>query len=130
MRNVLSKKLKNRRGFTLAELLIVVAIIAVLMAIMIPVFGASKERAILARDAANLRSVYAEKLMGKMAETPGGEVSFTIKKTEDLTSKGIEFESEASGGSPKGTAITVKRGSLSETIYVDDDVTVTLEGFS
>ncbi len=33
------KKLNNKKGFTLAELLIVVAIIAVLVAISIPIFS-------------------------------------------------------------------------------------------
>ena len=36
---------KSRKGFTLAELLIVVAIIAVLVAVAIPVFGNQLEKA-------------------------------------------------------------------------------------
>ena len=51
---------KNNKGFTLAELLIVVAIIAVLVAIAIPVFTAQLERAREATDIANVRSAYAE----------------------------------------------------------------------
>ena len=53
------KKL-NKKGFTLAELLIVVAIIAVLVAISIPIFTAQLEKAREATDAANIRSAYAE----------------------------------------------------------------------
>ncbi len=53
------KKL-NKKGFTLAELLIVVAIIAVLVAIAIPVFTSQLEKAKEATDAANLRAAYAE----------------------------------------------------------------------
>ncbi len=53
------KKL-NKKGFTLAELLIVVAIIAVLVAISIPVFTSQLEKARDAADAANLRAQYAE----------------------------------------------------------------------
>lgn len=53
------KKL-NKKGFTLAELLIVVAIIAVLVAIAIPVFNSQLEKAREATDAANLRAAYAE----------------------------------------------------------------------
>ena len=39
------KKLKNKKAFTLAELLIVIAIIAVLVAIAIPVFNAQLDKA-------------------------------------------------------------------------------------
>ena len=51
---------KNNKGFTLAELLIVVAIIAVLVAIAIPVFTAQLEKSREATDLANVRSAYAE----------------------------------------------------------------------
>ena len=54
------KKLKNRKGFTLAELLIVVAIIAVLVAISIPVFTSQLEKSREAVDLANIRAAYAE----------------------------------------------------------------------
>ena len=50
----------NRKGFTLAELLIVVAIIAVLVAIAIPVFTSQLHNARVATDVANCRAYYAE----------------------------------------------------------------------
>ena len=50
----------NKKGFTLAELLIVVAIIGVLVAISIPIFTAQLEKARDATTVANLRSAYAE----------------------------------------------------------------------
>lgn len=53
-------KLKNKKGFTLAELLIVIAIIAVLVAIAIPVFTTSLKKAQDATTAANLRAAKAE----------------------------------------------------------------------
>ena len=53
----------NRKGFTLAELLVVVAIIAVLVAIAIPVFTSQTEKAKQAVDAANLRAAYAEAMV-------------------------------------------------------------------
>lgn len=53
-------KQTNRKGFTLAELLIVVAIIAVLVAIAIPVFTKQLHNARVAADQANLRAYYAE----------------------------------------------------------------------
>lgn len=60
MKEMIKKVREDRKGFTLMELLIVVAIIAVLVAIMIPVFGSSLEKAKEAADVANLRSAYAE----------------------------------------------------------------------
>ena len=53
-------KKMNKKGFTLAELLIVVAIIAVLVAIAIPVFTKQLEKSRDATTMANLRSAYAE----------------------------------------------------------------------
>ena len=54
------KKLKNSKGFTLMEMLIVVAIIAILVAIAIPTFTNQLEKAREATDMADLRSAYAE----------------------------------------------------------------------
>ena len=56
MRNIGRKD----KGFTLAELLIVVAIIGVLVAIAIPIFNGQLEKSREAVDAANIRSQYAE----------------------------------------------------------------------
>ena len=50
------KSIHRSKGFTLAELLIVVAIIAVLVAIAIPVFKAQREKAIIAVNKANIRA--------------------------------------------------------------------------
>ena len=53
-------KRKQNKGFTLAELLIVVAIIGVLVAISIPIFSKQLEKSRDATSVANLRSAYAE----------------------------------------------------------------------
>ena len=60
---MISKLLKkNKKGFTLMEMLIVVAIIAVLVAIAIPTFNASLNKARIATDEANIRAGYASTL--------------------------------------------------------------------
>lgn len=54
------KKRNNKKGFTLAELLIVVAIIGVLVAIAFPIYSGMREKARIAADQANMRSAKAE----------------------------------------------------------------------
>ena len=49
-------KKMNKKGFTLIEMLAVIAIIAVLVAIIVPAVGSSTTKAKAATDAANLRS--------------------------------------------------------------------------
>lgn len=67
------EKKRNNKGFTLAELLIVVAIIAVLVAIAIPVFTSQLEKSRESTDLSNIRSYYAEittaLLTGDMAKS-------------------------------------------------------------
>ena len=56
----MNRALKNKRGFTLMEMLIVVAVIAILVAVAIPVYNAQMHKARVATDWANLRAYYAE----------------------------------------------------------------------
>ena len=53
-------KKNNNKGFTLMEMLIVVAIIAILVAIAIPTFTGSLNKARVAADEANVRAAYAQ----------------------------------------------------------------------
>ena len=75
------RKMKNSKGFTLMEMLIVVALIAILVAIMIPVMTSQLERARETADLANLRSAYAEASVNALSNTTGtgksNEVTFT-----------------------------------------------------
>lgn len=68
-------KKNNRKGFTLAELLIVVAIIGVLVAISIPIFTAQLRKARLATNQANARAAYAA-ATAKMIEESTTATSF------------------------------------------------------
>lgn len=58
MRNFLQKKI-NKKGFTLAELLVVVAIIAILVAVSIPIFTGKLSEAKKNTDLANVRAAKA-----------------------------------------------------------------------
>ena len=50
----------NKKGFTLIEMLVVIAIIAILVAIVVPTVSNSTMKATAATNAANLRSYKAE----------------------------------------------------------------------
>lgn len=49
--------MRNKKGFTLIEMLVVIAIIAVLVSIIVPTVSNARDRANAATDAANLRTV-------------------------------------------------------------------------
>ena len=68
-------KKRGAKGFTLMEMLIVVAIIAVLIAIAIPIFTSQLENSREATDAANLRSAYATASAAMLTSGAGAEVS-------------------------------------------------------
>lgn len=79
--------MKNKRnGFTLAELLIVVAIIGVLVAVSIPVFSQQLEKSREATDLANVRSAYAElmtEVMGDPAVVVQNRIVLLKQKQND-----------------------------------------------
>lgn len=78
------KKLrKNEKGFTLAELLIVVAIIGVLVAISIPIFTSQLEKAREATDLANIRSAYAEVVASYLSDGKTASKEVTKVQTEN-----------------------------------------------
>ena len=81
------KEAKNKnkeRGFTIVELLIVVAIIGVLAAISVPVFTGQLEKSREAADIANVRAAYAE-LMVKVADTDGNTDAITVGLNQKLS---------------------------------------------
>ena len=92
------KKLQNKKGFTLMEMLIVVAIIAVLVAIAIPVFNGALTKAKEAADVANVRATYAEWQTAMLTENtkapadkdaflkgPAGTDTLTLNYLDKLT---------------------------------------------
>lgn len=73
---------QTRNGFTLMEMLIVIAIIVVLIAIMIPVFASQLERAREAADLANVRSAYAQVSAEALLENPDVTVTVDLKQKQ------------------------------------------------
>ena len=78
---------QNRNGFTLMEMLIVIALIAVLVAIAIPAIASQLERPREAADLANVRAAYAQ----VSAEALLGDPQFTV--TVDLKQKQADWQS-------------------------------------
>lgn len=77
------KTKKNKKGFTLAELLIVVAIIAVLVAIAIPIFTTQLEKSRESTDLANIRSAYATVQSAALLQDSADD--FAKNNTADMT---------------------------------------------
>ena len=68
--------MKNNKGFTLAELLIVVAIIGVLVAVAIPVFTSQLEKSRESTDLANVRGAYSEVMTAAITEDKVAKSSY------------------------------------------------------
>lgn len=73
---------QNRNGFTLMEMLIVIAMIAVLIIIAIPVFASQLEKAREAADLANVRSAYAQVSEEVMLGNPNTIVTVNLTQKE------------------------------------------------
>ena len=118
---------KKRKGFTLAELLIVVAIIAVLVAIGIPIFTSLLEKSREAADAANIRAQYAQVM--DEAITVDGNVNIDGKDFEkiNLRQKQPDWQTETIPNSLgnfsviegiPGTQAWVEYHADTETVYI------------
>lgn len=127
---MLKKLRKNKKGFTLAELLIVVAIIGVLVAISIPIFTSQLEKAREATDLANIRSAYAEcsaaVLTGDSSDgvtytAPSGTTAGSASKEVKLTQKtaGWVTTDPKCGGTTLDDSIAKVGGTV--TVKVTDD---------
>lgn len=84
------KKMKNKKGFTLMEMLIVVAIIAVLIVIAIPTFNNALAKSRAATDLANIRSGYASAQVRAMTEGLGATntKTYTLKADGSVSAEG------------------------------------------
>ena len=109
LKEKLSKKLKKSGGFTLIEMLIVVAIIAILVAVSIPIVNSNLEKAREATDAANLRaaktvamiSALEGKLNGDGAPIAAGTKYYYKSSTGELVNGGVGSEDSAQAAANK-----------------------------
>jgi type IV pilus assembly protein PilA len=116
---MLKMKRLNKKGFTLAELLIVVAIIAVLVAIAIPIFTSQLEKAREATDAANIRAAYAEVVSAKL--TGEGNTEKTVDLKQQKPNWQNSFELPANLEETKDAKEPASDGAKSVTITATDD---------
>ena len=72
----------NRKGFTLLEMLIVIAIVAVLISIAIPVLSSQLERSREAVDLANVRAAYAQVSTEALLGNTGVTVTVKLKQKQ------------------------------------------------
>lgn len=99
LKSKLKSKMKKQGGFTLVEMLIVVAIIAILIMVSIPMVSSALERAREAVDEANERSAFgvAEVRYLSSLGATGTETNDTYIKWDDTTSSET-FYYKVSGG--------------------------------
>ena len=98
----LKAKLQNKGGFTLIEMLIVVAIIAILIAVSIPLVSTTLERAREATDQANERAAVGAaetKYLTSLGAKADGEYKITWDGTGDTRTATFYYKVSGSSGS-------------------------------
>jgi type IV pilus assembly protein PilA len=121
------RKIKETKGFTLAELLIVVAIIAVLVAVAIPVFTTQLERSRQATDTANVRSAYAECVAEYLTTGQSTQMTVTAQKRTTSWQSGYGTFTGQVDGSEKEFSLnpaTVSGGTYTVSIDATGSITV------
>ncbi len=115
-------KRNNKKGFTLAELLIVVAIIAVLVAVAIPVFTTQLDKAKLATATGNARSITAEYIANCLSPVSGEPVAPTSASLETSLDATDALGVASATADVTAGAVTVKYKDLTASFSIDSDI--------
>lgn len=109
--------MRNKKGFTLAELMVVVAIIGVLVAVSVPIFNSQLEKSREATDLANVRSAYAQVMTEAVANDTPDSISVKLKQKKNdwqtklpITLGGVTYNGTATAnwiGTPKANGSCV-----------------------
>ena len=124
MISTLKKKL-NKKGFTLAELLIVVAIIAILVAIAIPVFSTQLEGSREAVDRANARSANSMAVADYLVNNKTGSAIYYFKEDNGnieidatITNQTKSIMGKSGDCDDVGLKVTVSNGEVTENSWI------------
>lgn len=122
MKKGLKGKVQNQKGFTLVEMLIVVAIIAILIAVSIPLVGSSLEKARDAADQANERAAKAVAVIKYLGVEDGTFESIATATDYWYDAVKGELVPYNAGGTGKPTGYGKCKGNDTN-CYQDDDHT-------
>lgn len=107
----LKEKLKKQAGFTLVELLIVVAIIAILAAVAIPAYASQMEKSREAVDASNARAANSMASADYLLQGYKNEVTYEFAKTAEGN---IEISKVTVTGTDKAATYTTSGTTISK----------------
>lgn len=137
LNKAIKKAKENKKGFTLAELLIVVAIIAVLVAISIPIFTSQLEKARESTDEANIRSIYAQLSADVLTETEVADntncpaaASYKVEKKDGVTTGTATYTmTQSKDGLVAGASATITIGgvTISSASFKTGECTITIK---
>ena len=117
--NTLKKRKSGKKGFTLMEMLIVVAIIGILIAIAIPTFSNALTKARISADEANVRSYYAEVMTNYMLKDSASKDKKLSDYVTGTTPAYSDNSTNITAVTVGGASYTLQAGSC--VITVDDD---------
>lgn len=132
LKNVMKKKL-NKKGFTLAELLVVVAILAILVAVSIPIFTSQIDKARRSTDLANVRAAKAAAASKYLGEEASGDFYYDaaageLKAASGSTSTGIKAYGQSSSALTEVTGVTgTPKDKILKVTIANTDGEVTME---
>lgn len=118
MKNLLKKVRGDKKGFTLAELLVVVAIIGILVAISVPLFTAQLGKARKATNQANMRAAKVAAISQYLSDAKDGN--------EIVYEYNIKTGTVTDGATKTGTATEIENA-VSNKVYTKIYVSVTVD---